>query len=460
MAETADPSLHDPRLAQLRAVNDALERQNARLKHLVVTYDRLSGQVLQSAGLDAITRLFADLVDHAVTVLDPLLQPLAAAAPARGGLAAPPIGETHDWSLADPHLRQVLAAVAVERRPLRIPPIPGWEIGAGWVIAPIVVGPEILGYLVMGDGADAGDELDLLAIQHAATVYAIALMHERLAMDVANRLRGELIEALLLGQATDAQRIRERAVRLGYDLQRTYRVLALVPDGLAGSTGEPADDAPVALALRRRFLAELVELLASRAPQAIAVARADEVVLLAPEPRPGDAGQAVHAGELGAGVARQVQPRFPDVTVTIGVSGPCDEPAELPRAYTQARQAVETARRFGRRGEVVAFEDLGLYRLLYQVADPNELRGFAEQVLGALLAYDREHQADFLRTLAAYLRYHGNVQNAARELIVHANTVSYRLRRIQTITGLDLEDADDRLAAQVALKILTALEPR
>src|SRR5689334_20073672 len=173
MAETADPSLHDPRLAQLRAVNDALERQNARLKQLVVTYDRLSGQVLQGAGLDAITRLFADLVDHAVTVLDPLLQPLAAAAPARGGLAAPPIGETHDWSLADPHLRQVLATVAVERRPLRIPPIPGWEVGAGWVIAPIVVGPEILGYLVMGDGADAGDELDLLAIQHAATVYAI-----------------------------------------------------------------------------------------------------------------------------------------------------------------------------------------------------------------------------------------------------------------------------------------------
>ena len=106
---------------------------------------------------------------------------------------------------------------------------------AGWVIAPIVVGPELLGYLVMVDGADAvaGDELDLLAIQHAATVYAIALMHERLAMDVTNRW-GELIEALLLGQATDAQRVRERAVRLGYDLQRTYRVLALVPDGLAG----------------------------------------------------------------------------------------------------------------------------------------------------------------------------------------------------------------------------------
>src|SRR6476619_7036256 len=89
MAETAEPGLHDPRLAQLRAVNDALERQNARLKQLVVTYDRLSGQVLQGAALDAITRLFADLVGHVVTVLDPLLQPLATAAPARDGLPTP-----------------------------------------------------------------------------------------------------------------------------------------------------------------------------------------------------------------------------------------------------------------------------------------------------------------------------------------------------------------------------------
>ena len=127
-----------------------------------------------------------------------------------------------------------------------------------------------------------------------------------------------------------------------------------------------------------------------------------------------------------------MQPRFPDVAVTIGVSGLLQPAGAAARLHAAATR--ETARRFGRRGEVVAFEDLGIYRLLYQVADPNELRGFAEHVLGALLAYDREHQADFLRTLAAYLRYHGNVQNAARELIVHANTVSYRLRRIQTIT--------------------------
>jgi purine catabolism regulator len=105
------------------------------------------------------------------------------------------------------------------------------------------------------------------------------------------------------------------------------------------------------------------------------------------------------------------------------------------------------------------FEELGIYRLLFQVPDAGELRSFAEQVLGSLLAYDRRHEADLVRTLGAYLRHHGSLQSAARELVVHVNTVSYRLQRIEEIAGLKLGDAEDRLTAQVALKILAGLEP-
>ena len=60
------------------------------------------------------------------------------------------------------------------------------------------------------------------------------------------------------------------------------------------------------------------------------------------------------------------------------------------RSYAQARRAAEVALRFGRRGEVVSFEDLGLYRLLFQISDREELRAFVEQVLGPLLEYDQQ----------------------------------------------------------------------
>src|SRR5205807_425933 len=119
----------------------------------------------------------------------------------------------------------------------------------------------------------------------------------------------------------------------------------------------------------------------------------------------------------------------------------------------------EAAQRFGRRGQVVAFEDLGLYRLLFQVANPAELDGFVDQVLGDLLAYDARHQAELVLTLGSFLRNNASPQATARELAIHVNTVSYRLQRIQAVSGLRLDEAEDRLLAGVALKIIAGTTP-
>jgi DNA-binding PucR family transcriptional regulator len=91
------------------------------------------------------------------------------------------------------------------------------------------------------------------------------------------------------------------------------------------------------------------------------------------------------------------------------------------------------------------------------VSDPAELRGFTEQVLGALLEYDQRHNADFVRTLGLFLGNNGNLQATARELNLHVNSVAYRMQRIQAIAELDLERSEDRLLAQVALKILSGV---
>jgi purine catabolism regulator len=153
---------------------------------------------------------------------------------------------------------------------------------------------------------------------------------------------------------------------------------------------------------------------------------------------------------------QQAASLVPDWRVTVGIGGPSPNASAIARSYAQARRALETAQRFENQGDVVVFEDLGLYRLLFHVSDTAELRGFTDQVLGALIEYDQRHNADLVRTLAAYLANNGNLQATARELNLHVNSVGYRMQRIRAIAGLDLEAAEDRLLAQVALKILSA----
>jgi purine catabolism regulator len=427
-----------------QAIISALQSQNAALRQLVSIHDRLGALVLQGADVGAVTRMLSDLVGRRVLLLDALLQ-VVAVAPASDGFA---------WAPRQGYVRAVLATLARERRPLRVPPMLDFGVDASCVLAPVALGDAILGYLALlaeGDeGAGPADDLDLQIVQHAANVYALSMMRERMAAEVARQLKDELFEGLLSGRTQDEQVARERAMRLGYSPEVLYRVLVVVAQLEDGTS--PAER-PETLAQRRRLLESLAELASRRSSEAFATLREDELVVLMPD--------ADDPRELGRSAIQQATALVPDWHVAVGVGGPSPNATAIARSYAQARRALEVAQRFYPPGhaDVAAFDDLGVYRLLFHVSDPAELRGFTEQVLGSLLEYDQRHNADFVRTLAAFLEHNGNLQATARQLNLHVNSVAYRMQRVEAIAGLDLEQSEDRLLAQVALKILSGLAP-
>jgi DNA-binding PucR family transcriptional regulator len=71
-----------------------------------------------------------------------------------------------------------------------------------------------------------------------------------------------------------------------------------------------------------------------------------------------------------------------------------------------------------------------------------------------LLEHDREHGGDLLATLRAYFAAVGDVRLAATHLGLHYNTVRYRLRKAQEVAGLNLDDPDERLLAELQVRLL------
>jgi sugar diacid utilization regulator len=418
----------------------------------VAIHDRLGTLVLEGADAAAITVALSEMIGRPVLLLDGLMRPVALE-PRRDSDAE--AGAAILWDPNDAYVGRVLQTMASERRSMRLPPLPAWGVNHGCVLAPVVAGDATLGYLAIlePEGADTSSvtsaDAELLAAQHAASVYALALMRERLAAEVTTELRDELLEGLLVGNVTDEQATRERARRLGYDEALSYQALVLVPQE-DPSRAQPflAGDGAWAAGWRRRVLDSVAQLVRDRAPKAIVSRRPSELVVLLPEglePAPAD---------LGRTVTLYVASMYPEWPLTVGIGGVCHTPRELSRSYAQARRAAEVALRFGRKGEVVNFDDLGLYRLIFQIDDRAELRAFVEQVLGPLLEYDRKHRTDFVRTIRAYLANNNSLQATAKELFVHVNTAAYRIQRIQSITGLELAKTEDCLLARVALMIL------
>jgi sugar diacid utilization regulator len=426
-----------------------VDRENAALRELVTVYRYLSGLALQDADLAGVVRLISDRTAATVAVITQLMDVLTAAAP----------GVTEQKAAADvreyvvhPRLGQVLRASRLSQRALRLPKVGGMP---AIIVAPILVGDEVPSYLITIDPAENlfGEDMSLLVTEHAATICGVILGRERVVAAAARRVRDDLVEGMLLGRGRDSADVDRWAAHLGYDPSRDHNVVAIAFD-------LPDSGQADAAAQRQRIWESIEHFVATRAPDAIISARESEVVVVTVEPKPPkatDGVPAMDARQLAAACLARLGEQFPVARVVIGIGGTCRDPREVARSYAQAQRTTQTLRRLGRACAVSAFGDLGILRLLLQVPDLAELRSFAADVLGKLSMHEHEHKSEYLTTLACYFRENNSPQRASRLLHVHPNTVAYRVKRIEEITGLRLDNYTDRLIAQVALEILDAL---
>jgi hypothetical protein len=431
-----------PRQPSVVLDHRAVQHENALLRELVTVYQHLTGLTLQDADVSTVARLLAERTAATVAVVSRALEVLAAASADAGG------DEVADYVrayLASPRLAAVLHSTAQTRRSLRLPDV-GDAVPV--IVAPILVGDDVPAYLMtfgsghQGGWPEDGGGMSLLVTEHAATICGVILGRERVVAAAARQVRDDLVEGLLLGGGRDNGDVSRWARHLGYDPAREHRVLGVAFEA-AGSAR------PGAAAARDRVAAAIDHFFTTRMPGAITSIREDEVVIVVPEP--------AEAGRLSSGCLARMRDLFPETMITIGIGGACRDPADIARSYGQARRTIDAVTRLGRQGQVVAFEDLGIHRLLLQVPDLAELRSFAAEILGKLGGQERQRGTDLLTTLACYFRENSSPQRTARGLHVHPNTVAYRIRRIQEITGLQLDNYRDRLMAQVALEIIDAL---
>lgn len=94
--------------------------------------------------------------------------------------------------------------------------------------------------------------------------------------------------------------------------------------------------------------------------------------------------------------------------------------------------------------EVLVSEVLTLLSGRTEIRDPR---------LTALVAHDSRHQGRLAESLLTYLSSFGDVRAAAAQLHVHPNTLRYRIRRAEELTGLDLSRPDQRLLAMLQLRL-------
>jgi GAF domain-containing protein len=415
----------------------ATRRLNA-LRRATAVDERLSDLVLEGRSLAELTDTLAELLGKPCALFRPDGERVAAALPEAAPESALP--RLLEPAVADlPEVRQALAENDGSRA-FVVSPVPAAGVLHRHVVAPIVLGDELWGRLVVIEHKTRFTGGDVVAVRRAATLIALQVSSERKAAE-ADWNAGASLVAELLGGSSDATVARRRADRLGVRLDANRLVVAF--GARSGAEADGPDFRAVAAAFEREApaltvhvtaleggVAALVEVPAGADPRCFALAERERF-------------EAIRASL--AGSARLIA----------GVSGVRGGPEGYRVAHREARQVVECIRRFSPPGGPALFaaDELGVGSLLLSSSDGEAMATFAEQTVGELV---REHsKADLLTTLCSFFDNMGSIRGSAAALDVHENTIRYRLSRIEELTGLAvMHDPDAQLRARLSLLVL------
>lgn len=429
------PGQQDAFEAQRLLLTALLNQRAALMEDGVAVHDRLARIEAEGQGLAGLAAAMVEITGHGVLVQDKRLVALA---------GQPPAEPLENWDEIIEQLGrpESLPAELRDRRQAAQAVQPVEHRLAGGLIRlviPIIVGPIARGYLSLIGKTSGQDPLDVLVIRQGALVCGVEMSRRKAVRETEKRLRGDLLNALLQEDLSpqDAQLWAEN---MGVDSAQEHLAMRL-----AWQAAYPPS---------RRRLETLVSGEVSRLGLAV-IARplGTEVVCLCEVPR--GSGRPEPVLRLAQAIVDQGAREFPEALVLCGLGAPAGEVNEWRQSFRQAGQALELARRFQER-KALYFPDLSVYRLLIQLEQSPELAAFYHEMLGRLLV--AEGSRDLLHTLQVYFEHHGNLSKAAEALFIHRNTLIYRMERIASLAGLDLDDPDTRLAVQLALHIHRMLE--
>lgn len=123
----------------------------------------------------------------------------------------------------------------------------------------------------------------------------------------------------------------------------------------------------------------------------------------------------------------------------------------LPKSFKEAKCARYIAIKDNKC--IVYYNDIGLYKLLFNINNKEILVDLYNEYLGKLEEYDLIHKTDYLNILKLYINNNSSIQAVSEKTFTHRNTINYRIKKIKEILNTDLNNPKDKFNYMLAFYI-------
>lgn len=291
-------------------------------------------------------------------------------------------------------------------------------------------------------------EVKLVEVTHDVSTYIV--MRELEAKSV-----NDLVENMLFHPTCDFPTLVRRATYYGYDLSKSHQIGVARASQLESILNDSRNEFAL-MKLKERFEGVVREGLNVYYKPTLSMSLVNSIIFLIPE----KVSRSISKDTtliIAQNIIEHCSEKMPGLGLNIGL-GKCFTDLNYAKtSFDQARLALNFADFVREKNRVYSYDDLGVHKLLLEL-ESKTLQTYYEETLGKLAIYDKEHSTELVSTLAVYFQQNGNSIQAAKQLFIHKNTLTYRIKKIEKIVGKNLSSMHDRVTLQMGLIIGKQLE--
>ncbi|MFC7395398.1 PucR family transcriptional regulator [Scopulibacillus cellulosilyticus] len=291
-------------------------------------------------------------------------------------------------------------------------------------------------------------------LEHAVTTIALWLSRQNAIEETEMRMRSDFIWELAKGDIDTWDHATARAKSLGYNLKVPYVCIVGFPENLKKLFQKRNQDYHSFETwfqnMIRYIEEEILYAVQSLKREVMVTTQEDKLIIFLETPVDKKNENANNFLDL---VERRLRHLLPEVVMSWGIGNYHDGILGFKESYQNAQAALDIGRRKKGSGYRMLYDDTRIDRMLLSLADITEMRDMVMATIEPLVHYDEQRSMDLIGTFTAYNRHHGNVSQTSRSLNLHRQSLLYRLRKIESLTGLSLIDPDDLFLLDLCIKI-------
>lgn len=312
-------------------------------------------------------------------------------------------------------------------------------------------------YLVITASNNPFGDMDDIAIENAVTALKQEMFRRHSVEELEEKFQNDIITQILNGNIHSHKELEREVKHLGIPLHAAYRVLIFKLWNESTGTFEKMNE-------QFKFDSILRDAVVNEFEDVRVRNDVDQVIVIQqirPEQKQED-----YRRELKSTVERiqkRISLKNKNYKVRAGVGKEVEGVLGISDSFKEARDSLEFIGIFveqsAQQGPYTAFfSDMGIFKLLCKVDNPEELYEYIPESLQKLLHYKKQQRQELILTLNTYLDRNQNLTKTAQELFIHYKTASYRIDRIVKITGIDMNNASEVLAVRIGLIVHKMIE--